>query len=62
MLFETECLEHALLPKASSALVRGVGKDNAQSHNAFHRTGDKAKGECMCMILVPGLHIKGKKG
>lgn len=58
----TQCLEHRLLPVAASAFHGCDGIHNAESQDAFDGPGHNPQGECLRVILVPGLDVEGKCG
>lgn len=53
-------LEHALLPKAGSALDGRKGVDQSQEDDPFNRAGNDAEREGLGVVLVPGLYVEGK--
>lgn len=57
---EAEGLKHGLLPVTTAAFDAGDGIDDAQGEDAFDRTGDKAEGESLGVVLVPRLDVEGQ--
>lgn len=60
MLLNSQTLQHRSLPEATAANVCGHGIDNAEGQDAFDRARHYAKRECLRIVLVPRLDVKGK--
>lgn len=54
--------QHRLLPKTTAAFNGCEGKDDAKSQYAFDWARHQSQGECLSVVLVPGLYIKRKCG
>lgn len=59
---EAEGREHGLGPEGGAAEEAGEGVDCDEDEDAFHGPVDDAKGQGLCVVLVPGLDVEGQEG
>lgn len=62
LLGDAKGAEHGLLPEGGAAHVAGQGVDADEDEDALDGTVDDAEGEGLCVVLVPGLNVKGEEG
>ena len=53
--------EHALLPDVGSAEQAGQGVDNNENQDTFDWAVDDTKSECLGVVFIPGLDVKGQE-
>ena len=61
MLRNTERSKHRLLPERSATFDSCDGVDDAESQDAFDRSGDEAECQRLSVILIPCLNVAGEK-
>jgi hypothetical protein len=53
--------KHSLLPEARPTFDSCERIDGNQDQNSFHWSRNQAESECLSMVFVPGLNIKGEE-
>ena len=58
---DVQRFEKRVLPEAGAAIEGGQQKRDAQGQDALNGPRHEAQIECLSVILIPGLDVKGKK-